>query len=132
MKGVICVFSARWYDAAMQHLTQEEVEELRALLDAEKTSLEEELAEHGKKVNGDWQGTSVGFGADEPDQVDAADALEELSVNIPLVEELEKRYKEILAAQKRMGNGTYGLSENDAQPIDIDRLRANPAARANI
>lgn len=116
----------------MQHLTQEEVDELRALLDAEKTSLEEELAEHGKKVNGDWQGTSVGFGADEPDQVDTADALEELSVNIPLVEELEKRYKEILAAQKRMDNGTYGLSENDAQPIDIDRLRANPAARANI
>lgn len=116
----------------MQHLSQEELDELRTMLDAEKTSLEEDLAEHGKKVDGDWQGTSAGFGADEPDQVDAADALEELSVNIPLVEELEKRYKEILEAQKRMENGTYGLSETDGQPIDIDRLRANPAARINI
>ncbi|MFZ2555509.1 MAG: hypothetical protein WAZ27_04275 [Minisyncoccia bacterium] len=116
----------------MQHLSEEEVEELRTALDAEKTSLEEELAEHGRKVDGDWQGTPGGFGANEPDQVDAADALEELSVNIPLVEELEKRYKEILAAQKRMESGTYGLSENDGQPIDVARLRANPAARTNI
>lgn len=116
----------------MQHLTEEVLNELRTLLDAEKSSLEEELAEHGKKVGSDWQGTPVGFDSNEPDQTDAADAMEELAVNIPLVEELEKRYKEIIAALKKIDDGTYGVSEENGEPIDIKRLRANPAARTNI
>jgi RNA polymerase-binding transcription factor DksA len=28
--------------------------------------------------------------------------------------------------------GKYGLDENTGEPIDIERLRANPAARTNI
>lgn len=114
----------------MQHLSEDELDELRALLGAEKDSLEEELAEHGRKVGDDWQGAAAG--ENEPDQVDTADALEELATNIPLVEELEKRYKEILAAMKRIREGTYGLDANTGEPIDIDRLRANPAATTNI
>jgi len=116
----------------MQHFSEDELNELRALLDAEKTSLEEELAEHGRKVGNDWQGTSAGFDVAEPDQVDAADGLEELATNIPLVEELEKRYKEILEALKRVQEGTYGLDANTGEPIDLKRLRANAAARTNI
>lgn len=116
----------------MEHLSPEEIEELRALLGAEKDSLEEELAEHGRKVGDDWQGTPKGFASDEADQTDAADALEELAVNIPLVEELETRYKEVIAAMKRIEEGTYGTDETTGDPIDTDRLRANPAARTNI
>ena len=52
----------------MQHLTEAEVEELRAALHAEKDSLEEELSEHGRKVGGDWMGTAAGFEGNEPDQ----------------------------------------------------------------
>src|SRR3989344_68786 len=109
----------------MNHLTPDELDELRAALEAEH-------AEHGRKVNGDWQGTPAGFGAGEADPVDAADAMEELTVNVPLVEELEKRYKEIGAALKRMDEGTYGMDENTGEPIDVERLRANPAATRNI
>lgn len=115
----------------MQHLTTEEIDELRAALTAEKDALEEELAEHGRKVEGDWMGTPEGFSNNEPDQVDTADRIEELSVNVPLVEELERRYKEIVAALKRMDDGTYGLTAS-GEPIDIERLRANPAATTNI
>lgn len=116
----------------MEHLSSDEVEELRALLGAEKDSLEEELAEHGRKVGDDWQGTAKGFSSDEADASDAADGIEELVVNIPLVEELEARYKEVIAAMKRLMEGKYGLDENTGEPIDIKRLRANPAARTNI
>jgi len=116
----------------MEHLSSDEIEELRALLGAEKDSLEEELAEHGRKVGDDWQGTAKGFSADEADTTDAADSMEELAVNIPLVEELESRYKEVVAAMKRIIEGKYGLDENTGEPIDIKRLRANPAARTNI
>ncbi|MFZ2886983.1 MAG: hypothetical protein WA021_04155 [Minisyncoccia bacterium] len=115
----------------MQHLTEEEIEELRAALHAEKDSLEEELADHGKKVGDDWVGTAEGFNENEPAEEDSADKMEELGVNVALVEELEKRYKEIRAALKRMEGGTYGIAEN-GEAIDIDRLRANPAAMNNI
>ncbi|HWO07743.1 MAG TPA: hypothetical protein VNM40_04160 [Candidatus Paceibacterota bacterium] len=115
----------------MQHLTEEEIEELRAALHAEKDSLEEELAEHGRKVGDDWVGTAEGFSGNEPDDTDEADKMEELTVNVALVEELEKRYKEIVSALKRMDDGTYGTADN-GEPIDIDRLRANPAATTNI
>lgn len=115
----------------MQHLTEEEIEELKAALDGEKDLLEEELAEHGRKVGGDWQGTAVGFNENEPDETDQADKMEELGVNVALVEELEKRYKEIKAALKRMEDGTYGLTAS-GEAIDIERLRANPAATSNI
>ena len=115
----------------MEHLSVAEREELRAALFAEKDSLEEELASYGKKVNGDWQGTAAGFEEEEADDVDAADKMEELTVNVPLVEELESRYKEIIAALKRMDEGTYGLTEN-GDPIDVKRLRVNPAATTMV
>ena len=41
----------------MQHLSESELGELKAALDGEKALLEEELAEHGRKVGGDWVGT---------------------------------------------------------------------------
>jgi RNA polymerase-binding transcription factor DksA len=116
----------------MEHLSADELEELRALLGAEKDSLEEELAEHGRKIGDDWQGTAGGLSPNEADATDAADSMEELTVNIPLVEELEKRYKEVVAAMSRIKEGKYGLDENTGEPIDVERLQANPAARTNI
>lgn len=118
------------YHEGMKHLTEDEIEELRAALDGEKDMLEEELAEHGKKVGDDWTGTPKGFD-DEPADEDEADKMEELGINVALVEELEKRYKEIVAALKRMDDGTYGLTAS-GEPIDIERLRANPAATTNV
>lgn len=115
----------------MKHLTPEEIEELDAALNAEKDLLEEELAEHGKKVGDDWSGTAEGFEENEPAHEDTADKMEELGVNVALVEELERRYKEIIAALGRMKDGTYGLTQS-GEPIEIDRLRANPAATTNI
>jgi RNA polymerase-binding transcription factor DksA len=115
----------------MEHLTPEEIEELRAALHAEKDLLEEELADHGKKVGDDWTGTGEGFEANEAADEDVADKMEELGVNVALVEELERRYKEIKAAIARMKEGTYGLTQS-GHPIDIDRLRANPAALTNV
>lgn len=116
----------------MEHLSPEELDELHALLGAEKDSLEEELSQHGRKVGDDWQGSAEGSQGEEADAVDAADNIEELSINVPLVEELEKRYKEILAAISRIKEGKYGRDENTGEPIDVERLRANPAARTNI
>ena len=115
----------------MSHLNENELEDLRANLEAERDSLDEELAEHGRKVGKDWQGASKSEG-EEPDPNDAADNIEELATNIPLVEELEKRHKEIDKALEKMDKGTYGHCDVCKKPIDFDRLEANPAAATCI
>ncbi|KKW07060.1 MAG: binding protein, DksA/TraR family protein [Candidatus Kaiserbacteria bacterium GW2011_GWC2_49_12] len=117
----------------MQHLTEEQIEELRAALDGEQVDLEEQLAEHGKKIDGDWTGTPAGFEKEtDSDPEDSADAMEELATNVPLVEELESRLKDVKDAIKKMDAGTYGICEESGKEIPFDRLEANPAARTAI
>ena len=120
------------YYCLMQHITTDDLAALTAQLEEEQRALEEELKEHGRKVDGDWQGTAQGFETDESDDVDEADKMEELATNVPLVETLEQRLKEVRDALKKMDNGTYGLDEKTGEPIATARLFANPAARANI
>ncbi len=117
----------------MKHITEEQLEELRGALGAERDAVEEELATHGRMQSdsGDWQGSAAGQGM-ESDPIDAADQIEELVVNVPLVEELEKRHKDIVAALEKMEDGTYGICEGGEEEIPFDRLEANPAARTCV
>lgn len=117
--------------SGMTHIKSQELGELRAQLDAELESLQEELASHGRATpeSGDWQGTTGGLTGEEADPNDAADQMEELATNVPLVEELEKRYKDVANALHNMEKGTYGMCEECEEPIPLDRLQANPAAR---
>jgi len=119
------------HSKSVDPINEEQLEELRGSLEAEKDALEEELAEHGKNVGGDWQGSSESEG-EEADSTDVADNIEELVTNVPLVEELEKRYREIIAALTRMKKGTYGKCEVCGEDIIFDRLEANPAARTCV
>ena len=114
----------------MEQLDPEVLNDLRAQLEAERDSLEEDLAEHGRppqKLGGDWEGASMTEG-EEADPTDAADNIEELVTNVPLVAELEKRYREVQTALKKMDKGTYGACSVCGEGIDLDRLEANPAA----
>ena len=117
----------------MKHITEEQLEELRGALGAERDAVEEELATYGRvqSDSGDWQGSAEGSGI-EADPNDAADQIEELSVNVPLVEELEKRHKDIVDALEKMEEGTYGICEAGEEQIPFDRLEANPAARTCV
>ena len=121
--GIIC---------AMTHISEKDTHALRDALEKERTELEQSLAEHGKKIDGDWQGATQGSQENEADPIDAADTLEELATNVPLVEELERRYKDVVDALEKITAGTYGLDENTNEPISLERLRANPAARTAI
>ena len=117
----------------MKHLTEDQLEELRVALDAESTDLEEQLAEHGKKVDGNWQGTPAGFEQEsDSEPEDVADRFEELATNVPLVEELELRLKDVQRALKKMDTGQYGICERTGEEIPFKRLEANPAARTIV
>ncbi|MBI2610660.1 TraR/DksA C4-type zinc finger protein [Candidatus Kaiserbacteria bacterium] len=111
----------------MSHLSEDQLSDLRATLEAERDSLDEELVGHGRKVRGDWEGSSSSEG-EEADPNDAADNIETLATNVPLVEELEKRRREIDKALEKMDSGSYGSCEVCKKAIPFDRLEANPAA----
>jgi RNA polymerase-binding transcription factor DksA len=115
-------------------ISQEDVEELRTALGVERDTLEEELASHGRVQNetGEWEGASIGFEGEESDPNDVADQLEELTTNVPLVAELEKRHIDVADALEKVDNGLYGLCEECDEPIELARLKANPAARTCI
>jgi len=119
------------YDRPMK---KNETAELRALLEAERDSLEEDLASHGRAIpeTGDWQGSSGELTGEESDPTDAADQIEELITNVPLVEELESRYKDVRRAIDKIEKGKYGICEVCNSEIPMDRLEANPAARTCI
>jgi RNA polymerase-binding transcription factor DksA len=118
----------------MHKISQVDLEELRGALEVEKEELEEELAAHGRvqSETGDWQGASIGFEGEESDPNDVADQIEELANNVPLVEELEERHQDVTEALEKMDEGVYGICEVSNEPIPLERLKANPAARTTI
>ncbi len=105
--------------------------DFQSLLAAEKDQLEEDLAGHGRKIDGDWQGNSASADA-EADPNTVANQIEELAVNVPLVEGLESRHREVTAALKRIDDGAYGKCDFCGKEIPADRLEANPAATTCI
>lgn len=58
-----------------------------------------------------------------------ADKLEEYEGHQAINDELEVRFNLIKRALKKIEDGTYGTCEISSEPIEADRMEANPAAR---
>jgi len=96
----------------------------------EKARLEAELATVGRRnpANpGDWEATPPDVGL-EADPNDRADQMEEFGNNSAILTDLENRYNDVVAALDRMEKGTYGTCSVSGEPIEEDRLNADPAA----
>ena len=52
--------------------------------------------------------------------------------NTAITDSLEIRLKNIMRALDKIENNNYGMCELSKEPIEIERLDANPAARTNI
>ncbi len=113
-------------------LDENVLNDLRSALETEQESLLEELATHGKVSGGDWQGDAGGLTGEDADPTDAADKIEELVTNVPLVEALEKQMRDVKDALAKIDKGTYGVCEVDGEEIPLERLQASPAARTCI
>jgi RNA polymerase-binding transcription factor DksA len=113
----------------MNHLTEEQMQDLRDQLDAERATIEQELRDHGVKEGGEWDASSKGFEGEESDPNDVADQIEELVTNVPIEAQMKQRAQEIDDALGKMNAGTYGICEVGGEEIPYDRLQANPAAR---
>lgn len=110
-------------------MKKEQLKHFEEKLIAEKAQLESELAGLGRKVDGtDWAAIPEAQEGNEPDFLDQADLVEEFESKVGRLNALETRYQEILRALDRIKAGTYGICIKSGEPIETDRLEANPAA----
>lgn len=101
----------------------------------EKTLLEEELATISRvnpRNSDDWEATTTDIEVDSADENEVADKLEELEENKSILGQLEPQLNEVKAALKRIEDGTYGVCEVSGEPIEKERLEANPSARTSM
>jgi len=80
----------------------------------------------------DWMATSNDKDIDKADENELADKMEELEDNKGIVNSLEKQLKDVNDALEKIKKGTYGICEISGEPIERERLEANPAARTAI
>lgn len=103
----------------------------KELLEKELETLETELSTVGRKNPenaGDWEATEK-MDIDTADEDEVADSMTEYENNKGILDQLETRLSEVKSALKKIEDNTYGICEISGQPIESDRLEANPAAR---
>lgn len=106
------------------------VAELKEKLLAQKAQLEEELNRIAKPTGeGDFETSFDNIGDDEDEN---ASEVEEYADNLALEDTLEKQLHDVIEALARIDQGTYGTCENCNETIDIERLRAYPAAKTCV
>ena len=116
-------------------MNKKDTEYFKNKLLAEKVAIEEQLSGIASKNPSNasgWEVTSNKIEVDPADENETADKMEELEENQGIAEQLEKQLGEIDAALKKIETNTYGKCEVCGEPIERDRLEANPSSRISI
>ncbi len=109
-------------------------EQYKTILSDLKTQLENELSTIAvfDKKTGDWEVRMDDVITAESDENEVADFGEEADDRIATLAELETRYRNVVRALAKIEAGTFGICEISGEPIEPERLEANPAARTCI
>lgn len=110
----------------------EQIQTFKKKLEEEKALLESELKSVGR-INpenaADWEARPEDQDISRADENELADKFEEDEENEAILEPLEARYNQVKKALNKISSGKgYGICEVDGEPIEPDRLEANPAA----
>lgn len=112
--------------------TDIDIDVFKIALEKEEAALLTELGgiAHTNPQNpADWETSGSDLNQGETDPVDQADNFEEVDTNNAIVADLEARLGAVRTALKKIEQGTYGYCEISHEPIEVDRLEANPSAR---
>jgi len=102
----------------------------RTRLEEESGALEKELLSIGRRNPSnanDWEAVPPEVGQ-ESDPNDRADLIAHFEDNTAILKDLEIRYNEVVAALSRITDGSYGVCTVGQEPIEEERLNADPAA----
>lgn len=110
-----------------------DTKKFKEVLEAEATLLEGELGNiaHFNSETNKWEATPDTDLMNQSDDNDAADRFEDFEERTSMLNTLQARLTDIKDALKKIEAGTYGKCEVCGEPIEADRLEANPAARTN-
>jgi len=110
----------------MSHLTNEELNSLKARLGEERSRLRGLIREELLRNDAEQYGDLAGQVHDTGDE-SVADLLAD--VNISVVGRLIQELREVEAALERINMDIYGVCEDCAATIPFERLQAYPTAR---
>lgn len=97
---------------------------------AEKNKIEGELSHIAVKDElGVWQAKNNDSGDSKADDEEMAEAATEFQVNESITEDLKNQIADINEALVNIETGSYGICVDCKQPIEEDRLMANPPAQ---
>lgn len=109
-----------------------DTEKYKAELNSLQAELKGELKAlgiHNPEVKEDWIATPADSSEALADLNEAADRVEDWDERRSTLAALETRYNNVIRALKKIEEGKYGVCEISGEPIEADRLDANPAAR---
>lgn len=99
-----------------------DTDEARALLQAERERLTALLSSTADNVDAQQ-------GDDDPGGADGAKEVVDRELERSELRRVYEELREVEAAEERLAQGTYGVSEVSGSPIPDERLRAVPTAR---
>ena len=99
----------------------------RALLKSERAEVEEMLTEITRSGSQDREAEQ-----ETGDSVDTAQPLESEGVDDAVESSLRQRLEAIERAERRLANGTFGLSVLSGEPIPDERLEVAPTAELTV
>ncbi len=129
------------FDTLKIMLDQKTIDELKTALEKERELLISELktiATPDPNLKDDWNVRHFEWSEDQITSEEALESDESVNEsdedmkNKALSDHLELRLRDVNNALKRMEDGTYGICEVCKEPIPLERLKANPAADADI
>ena len=115
-------------------MNDEKLQYHKGLLMKEMSQITEELSKLGIKTpeDGDWGAIQGAMNrGDKADPNTLADRDEEFLEKANVLGEIESRYRDLADALQKLNHEPekYGICEKSGQPIEDERLEANPAAR---
>lgn len=119
----------------MTDIREDERSHLEAKLRQELSELEVELNAVGRKNPAnpaDWEAEPPEGDIQPGDYNEQADKAEGYEENTAVLKELEIRWNNVKRALAKLNDGTYGTCEVGGEPIELARLKADPAARTCI
>ncbi|MDR3558157.1 MAG: hypothetical protein P4L61_01360 [Candidatus Pacebacteria bacterium] len=116
-------------------MNKKDTEIFKKKLEKEKAAIEKQIKTVGigdPEKPGDFSATSNDMDIDRADENELSDKMEELVDNKGILDSLESQLKDVNNALEKINKGTYGTSEIGGEPIEKERLEANPAARTSM
>ena len=101
------------------------LEDMLATITAELST----IGVHDPENDANWEVTAKEFAHGKADPNVVADQVEDWDERRSTLAALETRFNNIRRALNKIEAGTYGVCEISNEPIEADRLNANPAAR---